>query len=73
MRLVMWLAVVVLVIWALRDRRPGAVRAHRPSHDGQPEKMVQCFQCQIHFPVSEALTDASGRLFCCDAHRGVYR
>ena len=73
MRLLMWLVVIALVIWALSDRRPGSVRIRRRAQDGQAEPMVQCFQCRIHFPASEALADASGRLFCCEEHRSVFR
>lgn len=73
MRLMMWLAVAMLVIWALRDRRPGGAQMRRQPYDGQAEKMVQCFRCRIHFPASEALADASGHLFCCDDHRSICR
>ena len=73
MRLMMWLAVAVLVIWALSDRRSGSMRIRWRAHDGQAEKMVQCFHCRIHFPASEALSDTSGRLFCCEEHRSIRR
>lgn len=35
------------------------------------EKMVQCAHCGIHFPASEAVTNASGTLFCSIEHRSL--
>jgi uncharacterized protein len=67
----MWLLVVMLVIWAFRDRKSRGAMSSRHAHVMQPEQMVQCYQCAVHFPASEALSDASGRLFCCEEHRKV--
>lgn len=32
------------------------------------ETMVQCAHCGIHFPVSEAVTNSAGAVFCSDDH-----
>jgi uncharacterized protein len=34
--------------------------------------MVDCSQCGVHLPVSEAL-EAKGRYFCSDEHRRLFR
>jgi uncharacterized protein len=37
------------------------------------EQMVQCAQCGIHFPKSEAIqARGSGKVFCCTEHRELY-
>jgi uncharacterized protein len=37
------------------------------------EQMVQCAQCGMHFPASEALRgSAANAVFCCDEHRTLY-
>jgi len=37
--------------------------------DSGAETMVQCAHCGIHFPISEAVTHASGAHYCCEEHR----
>jgi uncharacterized protein len=35
-----------------------------------PEAMLQCAECGMHFPASEALPAAgAGQVFCCEEHR----
>jgi len=48
---------------------PPKARRFRRAADGGAETMVQCAHCGIHFPVSEAVTHASGALYCCEEHR----
>jgi uncharacterized protein len=36
------------------------------------EQMVQCAQCGIHFPASEAIHGNAGALFCCAEHRELH-
>ncbi len=31
--------------------------------------MLQCARCGVHFPASEALTDAGGAVYCSEEHR----
>ncbi|MBB5392643.1 MULTISPECIES: PP0621 family protein [unclassified Herbaspirillum] len=44
-------------------------RRFRRGADSGAETMVQCAHCGIHFPVSEAVTHASGAHYCCEEHR----
>jgi uncharacterized protein len=63
-----------IVTWILRvkARLANANRVRRDSHGRQAEPaveaMLQCGCCGVHFPASEALTDASGIAFCCEEH-----
>ncbi|CAG2152844.1 PP0621 family protein [Cupriavidus numazuensis] len=61
-RIFILLAVVLGVFWWLRSRaeaqREQASRAARPApapRDDQAETMVQCAQCGVHLPQSEAI------------------
>ncbi len=36
------------------------------------EKMVGCAHCGIHLPLSEALTGADHRSYCCEEHRALH-
>ena len=38
---------------------------------GEGERMVDCSQCGVHLPVSEAV-EAKGRYFCSDEHRRLF-
>jgi uncharacterized protein len=38
---------------------------------GDGERMVDCSQCGVHLPVSEAV-EAKGRYFCSDEHRRLF-
>ena len=48
--------------------RPKAKQFYR-SADSGAETMVQCAHCGIHFPISEAVTHASGAHYCSEEHR----
>jgi uncharacterized protein len=62
-------AVVAYLLW--RGLRRGADSPPRqPPADG--ERMVDCSQCGVHLPVSEAIA-AQGRYFCSDEHRRLHR
>jgi uncharacterized protein len=46
-----------------------------PSSSASPaiEQMVQCAQCGIHFPKSEAIqARGTGKVFCCIEHRELH-
>lgn len=64
------LVLVVLVVYFLWRglRRDGEPR-RKPPADG--ERMVDCSQCGVHLPVSEAV-EAKGRFFCSDEHRRLF-
>jgi uncharacterized protein len=76
-RILFWLALVFLVIAAIRakvrDARRAADAAHRPPAPparraaAEPEAMLCCAHCGVHFPASENMP-ANGRDYCCAAH-----
>jgi uncharacterized protein len=74
-RLLIWLAIVVL-FWSKfrRPRAPAAVHA-RPGAAGAgralapPEAMVDCAHCGVHLPASEAVRDEAARPYCGAEHR----
>ncbi len=72
------LAVVGLVIWWIRrgrasDEGPRAPPPKKgkaaPREPAAPTPMLACAHCGVHLPEAEAVTDASGRPFCGEAHR----
>ncbi|MES2934735.1 MAG: PP0621 family protein [Pseudomonadota bacterium] len=74
MKLLFWLALIVLVCWALHSKKNKAVaRASQTGFkaDKDAEPIVQCAQCGIHFPESEAIT-VSSSVFCSEEHRRLY-
>jgi len=76
-RLLFWLALVFLVIAAVRSKlrqmsgpqQGGQAPAPRqqPPAEQPTEKMLQCAHCGVHFPASENVP-ADGRDYCCAAH-----
>jgi len=72
-RLLFWIALVILVVLAIRHklrqaaRPPVAGRAQPRPPAVEPEKMAQCAHCGVHFPASEAV-QADGLDYCCPAH-----
>jgi len=74
MRLLFWLALAVLVIFAIRSKvRAAAARAQaeapRPNARAEisAESMTSCAHCGLHFPASEAI-HADGLDYCSPAH-----
>jgi len=74
MRLLFWLALAVLVIFAIRSKvRAAAARAQaeapRPHARAEiaAESMTTCAHCGLHFPASEAIR-ADGLDYCSPAH-----
>lgn len=76
-RLLFWLALVFLVIAAVRSKLRGpqggrqngqpAPRQPQSPTEQPTEKMLQCAHCGVHFPASENVP-ANGRDYCCAAH-----
>ena len=60
-------ALVAYLLWR------GLRRPERPARGahGDGERMVDCSQCGVHLPVSEAV-EAKGRYFCSDEHRRLF-
>lgn len=73
MRLLMWLALVVLVIFALRKKSQptstpsGPLSPQPPDQRGIGEAMVCCERCQVYIPSSEAVLREK-KVYCCAAH-----
>jgi uncharacterized protein len=80
-RLLFWLALAVLVVFALRakiraararaDLQAGAAQPSAPRAQQEPlassETMTSCAHCGLYVPVSEAVR-ADGLDYCCPAH-----
>jgi uncharacterized protein len=71
-RLVFWIGLVVLIVFAVRAKlRAAAARQRDASPPQQPrasiEDMTSCARCGLHFPASEALR-VDGRDYCSAAH-----
>ncbi len=49
-----------------------ASRSAAASTEGVVEKMVGCAHCGILLPLSEALTGADQRHYCCEEHRALH-
>ncbi|RXZ36401.1 hypothetical protein D9O50_07690 [Oxalobacteraceae bacterium CAVE-383] len=57
------------------NRNPFSAGAQPSPSQASPaiEQMVQCAQCGIHFPKSEAIqARGTGRVFCCTEHRELH-
>jgi uncharacterized protein len=72
-RLLFWLALAVLVVFAIRSKlRSSGIRPPQPPRPQEPrqpqvETMTQCAHCGVHFPASEAVR-ADGLDYCSPAH-----
>jgi len=56
---------VLLVLGKWRAKPAAPVRSRPP----RLAEMVRCAQCGMHLPAADALRDAAGHPYCCDAHR----
>ena len=83
MRILIWLVIAAaVVVWLQRAKKsltamsgkdpgagaPGRRGPFRRQPKAQPESMVPCAHCNIHFPASEAVTNAAGLVFCSEEH-----
>lgn len=83
MKILIWLVIAAaVVVWIQRakkslkamseeNRSAGAQDRRGPFRRQsrmKPESMVQCAYCNIHFPASEAVTNAAGLVFCSEEH-----
>jgi len=76
MRILFWIALIVLVVFAVRSKlRALARRNGVPPHmqrgpaapTGQIEAMAQCAHCGVYFPASESV-HADGQDYCSPGH-----
>jgi uncharacterized protein len=74
MRLLLWVVIIfALVILVLHIKKTIIQRHNRtqvnPRSTDNSEAMVQCAQCGIHIPASEAILIQSDMAFCSEEHR----
>lgn len=72
MRLILWLVLGLLVLFALRSKSKPSKEAMPTSveRDGQAkevELMLCCSHCGVYFPASEAVRQDQ-QIFCCPEH-----
>lgn len=66
-RLLFALAVVFLLIWWFRRRKPKTEDNHKPT-ESNPQALIPCAHCGVMVPESEAFTDPQHRQFCSAEH-----
>ncbi|HVL07740.1 MAG TPA: PP0621 family protein [Burkholderiaceae bacterium] len=77
-RLLLLVAVLLVVLWALQRGAQGRRRQARretPRADASGEAsraIVPCAHCGVHLPVAEAI-EADGRMYCSHAHVSLAR
>lgn len=84
MKYLIWLVVALaVVVWLKRLKKtiitgqpqntqaPQQGYAQERSREIDGERMVQCAQCGIHFPASEAVSNRAGTIFCSIEHRNL--
>ncbi len=72
MKLLLWAAIVLAVIWILRSKKSSPkVDSAMPPHSTEDaaEVMLRCAHCKTYFPASEAVFDSSHTVFCSVEHR----
>jgi uncharacterized protein len=76
MKFLILIAVVLAVVWFVRNnrrgdepRQPQAPRKQPGQPQAAPQDMVQCPVCLVHLPRTDALAGPDGRLYCCSEHR----
>ena len=69
MKLMFWLAVILLVWWAYRRTRATGTRQTPPPAPAMQE-MVACAHCGIHLPHGEAVAGMRSQ-YCSAAHRSA--
>ncbi|MEO8406839.1 MAG: PP0621 family protein [Oxalobacteraceae bacterium] len=72
MKLLAWLLLGLLVVWAIRSKK-STIHTEKTEVPrlSEPELMVQCDHCGVHFPASEAVRQA-GMAFCSEEHRRLH-
>jgi uncharacterized protein len=70
MKFLLWGVIIALfVLWLTRPKGLRSPGRAQPRAVGATEAMLQCAECGVHFPASEALPAIDGEVFCCDEHR----
>jgi uncharacterized protein len=66
--LVLLVVVVAVGIWRSK-RRAEVAEQTRPASPPSAQTMVACAHCGLHLPQADAVSDASGKIFCSAEHR----
>lgn len=72
MKYLIWFLIGLAVVSWIKRLKSGHSNSQgtpRNSSENRPETMRQCARCGTYIPVSEAVTDGSGAIFCCEEHR----
>lgn len=75
MKFLLWAVIIALVVmWIMREKKTsGAVHGTRQDTGCEalpdPQPMIQCAECGLHLPASEALAGPHGKVFCSEEHR----
>ncbi len=67
--LVLLVVVVAVGIWRGKRRAEVAEPTRPASPPKRLQSMVACAHCGLHLPQTDAVSDASGRIFCSAEHR----
>ena len=57
-----------VIWWAWKKRRQERWGEKVVRHEMQPEKMLLCAHCGVHFPEGDAVS-VEGKFYCSEAHR----
>ena len=71
-KLILLLIVAAVLYYVLKGGRRSARGKDREAEAGAPERMVNCSQCGVYLPESEAQGDGH-RFFCSEEHRRLFR
>jgi uncharacterized protein len=66
-RLLFWIAIVAIAVWAWRRFKSPKARADTPPATGTTLPMVRCAQCGVHLPGDRALASGN-QWYCSRAH-----
>ena len=76
MRLLFWIALIVLIVFAVRSKLRALAKRHQAQAQMRPgpaeppaqiEAMAQCAHCGMYFPASESVR-ADGLDYCSPGH-----
>lgn len=71
MKFLLVLVVVLIGVWMWRNGRQLGDSQHKPQapkkNPAEPQEMVSCQLCGVHFPRADAVTGRLG-VYCCSEH-----
>jgi uncharacterized protein len=78
MKYLIWFVICLAVVTWIKRKKAAFFNPQADAQGGAGannpavESMQQCAQCGMHIPASEAVTDGSGLIFCCQEHRAQH-